>query len=306
MRIAVIGTLWLRTPPGKYGGTEEVVFNLVNELVNRGHDVTFFGPANAKVNARIVPTLEKPIRDMGINWNDERAIVFHVNHISAAFDKRREFDVIHMHLNKDHDYLSLPLASQSDTPWVFTCHFLLPSETQRNDRYRLLNKYKELPLISISDSQRAGLEWNFVSTVYNSLAINEFPYSSEADNYAVWLGRVSANKGTKEAILAAKEAGIMLYLMGAVDAAEPEMLAYYEDEVKPLIDSKQIVWLGEADLKMKVKYLSRARVMLNPISWREPFGLVMVESQAVGTPVIAFAEGAARELIKEGETGLEE
>lgn len=303
MRIAIIGTLWLRTPPGKYGGTEEVVFNLTNELVNRGHDVTFFGPANAKVKARIVTTLDRPIRDMGIDWNDERAMLYHLRHITKAFDKRKEFDIIHMHLNKDHDYVSLPLAAQSETPWITTCHFLLPSKTHRIDRYDLLTKYGELPYTSISDSQRSDLPMNFVATVYNSLAINEFPFSPEADDYFAWLGRVKFDKGTKEAILAAKKAHAKLYLMGAVDESDPDMLAYYENEVKPLVDGKQIIWLGEADLNMKVRYLSRAKAMLNPIHWREPFGLVMVEAQAVGTPVISFANGAAVELIDSGKTG---
>ncbi len=126
MRIAVIGTLWIQTPPGKYGGTEEVVYNLVNGLVERGHDVTFFGPASSQVNARIVSTLEKPIRDMGLDWNDSENINYHSMHVTAALDRQDEFDVIHMHLNRDHDFISLPLSVQSETPWVFTCHFPIP------------------------------------------------------------------------------------------------------------------------------------------------------------------------------------
>lgn len=304
MKVAVIGSIWLHTPPRQYGGTEEVIGNIVDGLVDKGHDVTFFGPKSSNVKGKIFPTLEKPTLEMGLNWTDNENIHYTILNITAALDRADEFDIIHMHLNKSHDYFSLPLAIYSKTPVVFTFHLLLPSPTHLIERYQVLSKYQKLPFTTISNSQRAGLPWNFVRTVYNSLNLANFPFSATTDDYFVWLGRVKQEKGTKEAILAAKKAGIKLFVMGAIEKNVPEQLAYYEKEIKPLCDGSQVVWLGEADFATKVKYLQRAKALLNPIQWEEPFGLVMAEAQAVGTPVIGFARGAAPELVVDGKTGF--
>lgn len=303
MKIGVVGTIWGNIPPKGYGGTEFVLYNLVNGLVKKGHDVTLFGPKTAKVNAKVIATVDKPLREDNVEWTNVAYILYH---ITEAFDRADVFDVLHVHLNKSQDYIALPLALHSKTPVVFTFHFKLPTKSDHKDRYLVLTKYGKLPFTSISDSQRGGLPVNFVKTVYNSLPIENFPFQEKPDDpgYFVWLGKVNPVKGTKEAILAAKKAGVRLYVIGAVERGVPEMLSYYEKEVKPLIDGKQIIWKSEVDVSEKTRLLGGARAFLNPILWEEPFGLVMVEAQAVGTPVISFRRGAAPELIIDGKTGF--
>lgn len=301
MKIGVIGTIWLNTPPTTYGGTEEVVDNLVNTLVDIGHDVTLFAPKTAKTKAKLFPTVDKPLYEQHIPWTNISQTLFH---ITEAFDHAGEFDILHVHLNLVQDYIALPLAALSPTPVLFTFHFLLPQEQTQPDRLQLLLKYKHLPFISISDSQRAGLPLNFVATVYNGISIDNYPFSSTSDDYFVWLGKVNPLKGTKQAIEVAKKAGVKLYVLGAVDKEDKDKLYYYEHEIKPLIDGKQIIWVGSVSIEEKAKFLGKAKALLNPIQWKEPFGLVMSESLAVGTPVIANAKGAATEIIQDGKTGF--
>lgn len=299
----MVGPIWMNIPPKYYGGTEDVVYNLINGLVQRHYEVTLFGPKTAKTKAKLHPTINKPLRENNIEWSD---LGYTILHLTEAFDHASEFDILHVHLNKVQDYLSLPLALYSKTPVVFTIHFKLPemSNRVRRDRHLVLKKYNKLPYISISDSQRKPIKLNFVKTVYNSIDMNRFPFSDRKGTYLVWLGKVTAFKGTKDAILAAKEAGIRIYVMGSVEKGVPEMLSYYTKEIKPLCDEKQVIWLGDVSHNEKTSILSGALAFLNPIQWEEPFGLVMVESQAVGTPVISYSRGAAPELIKDGKTGF--
>lgn len=301
MKVAVVGSLWLDTPPKGYGGTEEVIGNIVNGLVDKGHDVTFFGPKTSTVKSKIFTTVGKPLREQNVEWTNVTYILYH---LTEVFDHASEFDVIHMHLNKSQDYFSLPLAKCSKTPVVFTFHFMLPNLSYNVDRYRILEKYKSLPFTSISNSQRAGLPWNFVATVYNGIEVSKFPFQEKTEDYFVWLGKVNPVKGTREAIVAAKRAGVKLYVLGAIDLGVPKLLEYYNEAVKPLIDNKNIVWVGEVNMEEKARILGKAKAFLNPIQWEEPFGLVMTESQAVGTPVISFKRGAAPELIIDGKTGF--
>ena len=312
MKIGIIGPIWYNIPPSKYGGTESVVYNLTNGLSKRGHEVTLFGPDTSKVEAKLHGTIKKPVFEMGMDWNNN--ITAQMYHVTEAFDRVEEFDIIHMHLNKSHDYLSLSLAVSSNTPVVFTLHFPIPlirevkmkgaHSYNREDRLIMLDKYRKLPFTTISDAQQRPLAMNFIRTVYNSFEIDEYQFTPQGEDYFVWLGRVQRTKGTKEAILAAKEAGVNLKLLGALDTSMASYMEYYENEVKPLIDGKQIEWLGEADMKMKNEIVGKAKGLLNPIQWEEPFGLVMAESQAMGTPVISLDRGAAGELIEDGVTGF--
>lgn len=303
MKIGVVGPIWLNIPARAYGGTEEVVYNLVNGLVDKGHDVTLFGPGTAKTKAKLVPTFEKPLLESEIGWNDYAAINYHMHHYLEAFKQAEKFDVLHIHLNKNHDYESLPMAVQSRTPVIFTLHFPAPTPTYRPEKYMILSQFKHLPFTSISNAARSGNKWNFIRTIYNSIRLEQFTYSETADDYFAWLGKALPIKGLKEAILAAQKAKVKLKIMAAIDTNNPTSITYFKNEVKPLIDGKMIEYLGEANMEKKVKVLRRAKAMLNPILWPEPFGLVMAESQAVGTPVISFDKGAASELIKDGKTG---
>ncbi len=308
MKIGIVGSIWLNTPPKKYGGTEDVIYNLVNGLTVHGHEVVLFGPGTSKVKAKVFPTVKKPLRDMGVEWKNSNYPLFH---ITEAFDRAEskvggpdEFDILHVHLNKSSDYIGLPLALASKTPVLFTLHFQLPDKKIKADRYIILNKYRALPFTTISNAQRKPLVLNYLATVYNSLDLRKFPFSELPGTYLTWLGKINPLKGTREAILAARRAGIKIYIMGAVDKGVPEMLSYYENEVKPLLDDKHAVWLGEVSHNEKTSILSGAKALLNPIQWEEPFGLVMVEAQAAGTPVISFNRGAAPEVIADGKTGF--
>jgi glycosyltransferase involved in cell wall biosynthesis len=301
MKVGIIGTLWQNTPPEQYGGTEVVVANLIDGLVDKGHDVTFFGPATAKVKCKIIPTVDKPLREKNVEWANTAFTLFH---LTEAFDRASDFDIIHMQLNKSQDYISLPLAMLSKTPVLFTLHFKLPNEIQHPGRHRVLVKYKELPYTSISDSQRAPIPLNFISTVYNSLKLTDYTFNDKPEDYFVWLGKINPVKGTKEAIVAAKMANVKLILMGATDPGVPEYMQYFEKDVIPLVDNKQIILKTNVSLEEKVAVLSKAKGLLNPIIWEEPFGLVMAEAQATGTPVIAFRRGAAPEVIVDGKTGF--
>lgn len=301
MKVGVVGTLWFNIPPKGYGGTEEVVCNLVNGLVEKGHDVTLFAPATARVKAKLFSTVSKPLSELDVGWDNVAYTLFHM---AQAFDAASNFDILHIHLNKAQDYIALILAEHSKTPVLFTPHFVLPGLRNKKDRHLLLEKYKNLPFTSISDSQRKEKDFNFVKTVYNGLDLKKFPFFKESEEFFVWLGRVYPVKGAREAVLAAKKAKVKLLLAGHIDSFNKESVEYFKKEVKPLIDGKKIIWVGEVGPKERVELLGKAKGFLNPILWEEPFGLVMAESQAFGTPVISFKRGSASELIIDGKTGF--
>lgn len=291
----------MATPPTKYGGTEQVIANLCHGLTKKGHEVTLFAPANSTVDAKLFPTVSLPLRDQNIPWSE---ISYNLYHIATAFEQQGSFDVLHMHLNKNQDYMSLPLATYATTPILFTPHFKIPSPEYKPDRYALLQKYKHFPFTSISNAQRSPNYLNFIQTAYNSIRIEDYPFVARPDDYYVWLGKIIPTKGTKEAILIAKKAGVKLYVLGAIEAGTPEGIQYFTEEIKPLIDNKQIVFYENVGLPEKAVLLGNAKAFLNPIQWDEPFGLVMLEAQATGTPVIAINRGAAPELIVDGKTGF--
>lgn len=302
MKIAIAATIWIDIPPKKYGGTEAVIHNLANSLSDKGHSVTVFAPQTTKVSAKIYPTLEKPLLNMGIGFDDYSSINYHLYHYLEVFRNAADFDLIHIHLNKNHDYISLPLAMHSRTPVLFTLHFPAPTSIYRPEKYLILNKFRYMPYTSISDAARSGNDWNFIKTVYNSINIKQFPYSSASGDYFAWIGKALPIKGLREAIKIAKMANVKLKIMAAIDNDNLVSKDYF-DSIKPEIDGKQIEYLGEADLELKTRVLGKAKAFLNPIQWPEPFGLVMAESLAVGTPVIVLNKGAAPELVVNGKTG---
>lgn len=305
MKIGVVSPIWMRIPPEKYGGTESVVYALTDGLVGKGHRVTLFAPkSTASLAATLFPTVEAPLIESGIGWNDQKAFNNHLQHYITAFQHVEDFDVLHIHLNKMHDNPALLLALHSKTPVLFTFHYPAPTPTYRPEKYIIQSLFPHFPYTSISNAARSGQQWNFIKTVYNAVDIKQFPFSNSTDDYFAWLGKILQIKGLKESIQVALKAGVQLKIMGAIDTNLPESVAYFENEVKPLIDGKQIIFLGEADLKMKTEVFGKAKAFINALQWPEPFGLVMAEAQAVGTPVIALNKGAAGELIVHGKTGF--
>lgn len=302
MKIAQVGSLWENTPPPLYGGTERIVSFLTEGLVARGHEVTLFAAGTSHTKAKLVSVYPRPLFRDHIAWTN---LMYPLLHITEAFDHADEFDIIHIHLNKSSDYLALPLAQPMKQKVVFTLHFPYPASQNRIDRHAVLQKYNDLNYVSISNSQRkGGRNLNWVATVYNGIDLSPFTFHLKPQDYLLWLGKFNPDKGTKEAIEAAKKAGRKILIAGAIDNLEGADFVYWEKEVKPLIDGKTVVFVGEVDDAEKNKLCGEAYAFLNPIKWNEPFGLVMVEAMAAGCPVISFAQGAAPELIRDGETGF--
>ena len=172
MKIAIAGTIWLNTPPDNYGGTEHVIYNLANALVKKEHEVTFFGPATAKIAAKIIPTVPRPLREMNIPWVNMTYTLFH---LTEVFDRAKEFDIVHIHLNKSQDYMALPFSFYTNSPTLFTLHFPTPNASYKQGGHKILQKYAHLPFNSISKFQQEK-ELNFVANVYNSIAIQDYPF----------------------------------------------------------------------------------------------------------------------------------
>jgi glycosyltransferase involved in cell wall biosynthesis len=293
MRIAQIAPLWERVPPPAYGGTELIVSLLTDELVRRGHEVTLFATGDSQTIAKLEPGSPKPLRALEITHQD--AVVYDQMQLSKVFGQSQEFDVIHSHI----DFPALPYASLTKTPVVHTIHGIFtPLVEQMFIRHRQQN------FVSISNSQRRPeLGLNYVATVYNAIAVDRFEFYPEPEQppYLAFLGRISPEKGPQVAIEIAKRTGWHLKMAGKID---PVDRAFFEQEVAPLIDGKQIEFLGEANHTQKNKLMGNATATLFSITWQEPFGLVMPESMACGTPVIAMAMGSAPELIVQGKTGF--
>ncbi|MBU4338856.1 glycosyltransferase family 4 protein [Patescibacteria group bacterium] len=303
LRIAQIGTIWETTPPPLYGGTERIVYNLTEELVRRGHDVTLFATGDSKTSGKLESVYPRALYRDGIPWTNP---LYPLLHITNAFDKADQYDIIHTHLNTRQDYVALAFANWVKTPVVITIHFVMPGENDpaKQDRLLLLKKYKKNNFVTISKAQQTLGFLNYAGVVYNGLDFSEFKFNPNPENYIAWLGRFCHDKGTYEAIQVAKKIGMKLVMGGKIDWANEEYLKYYNEKVKPEIDGKQIVYLGELGDKGKIELFRNAKAVLNPINWNEPFGLVTIEAMACGAPVIAFDNGPAREQIIEGKTGF--
>lgn len=302
LRIAQIGTIWEKTPPKLYGGTERVVHDLTEQLVDRGHKVTLFATGDSITSAKLDSSTPKALYRTGVPWSN---FLYPLYHISRVFERAREFDVIHMHINQRQDYVSLPMAGLVKTPTIFTLHFELPlkSDKSKEDRYKLLSKYRHRHFVSISHAQRTLKFLNYAGTVHNGLDLDHYQEGAGGD-YVVWLGRICHDKGTREAIEAAKKSGTPIILAGRIDLFNPEYVKYYKTKIEPLIDGRRVKYIGEVDDKQKQALFAKAKALLHPINWNEPFGLAVIEAMAVGTPVIAFNRGPVREQIMNGKTGF--
>jgi len=305
LRIAQVAPLWFPIPPKKYGGVERIVHYLTEGLVKKGHNVTLFASGDSKTKAKLVPgwpqSLNKEkIKGKPISWKNS---VFPLLNISQAFEQAHKFDIIHIHENKL--CLSNFFTSFIKTPVVITIHDEFPTPEFKS-RWALFTKYKKNNYISISKShQKLGkkIGINFVDNIYNGIDFSLFKFNKNKGEHLTWLGRSAAKKGAEEAIIIAKKAKEKLLLAGRIDVNSPVSLEYYRNHMKPYFN-KNIKYIGEVNDSQKNKFLGNAKALLYPISWEEPFGLVMAEALACGTPVIVFDRGSAREVIKDGKTGF--
>ncbi len=291
MKIAQIAPLWERVPPPAYGGIELVVGLLTDELVARGHDVTLFASGDSITSAKLESIHPQALR---LDATIKEYGIYEMLQLAQVYERAEEFDLIHSHMG----CAALPYSRLTKTPTVHTLHGVFTPDNEKMFSYA-----KAQPYVSISNAQREErLGLNHVATVYNSVDVSMHHFFPTPDEpaYLAFLGRMSPEKGPHHAIEIAKATGLPLKMAGKVDPVDTD---YFEQQVKPHIDGVQIQFLGEADHYMKNDLMGRAIATLFPITWREPFGLVTIESMAAGTPVIAMNLGSIPEIIVDGVNG---
>jgi glycosyltransferase involved in cell wall biosynthesis len=300
VRIAQVAPPLESVPPKRYGGTERVIHSLTEELVRRGHDVTLFASGDSSTSARLEPVVERAI------WHQPRYrdhLPFLIAELQTVLDRADEFDVIHSHL----DYLAFPFARVSATPWVHTLH----GRMDLPEYQQLYRKFHDSKVVSISNNQRRPVPFaNWVATVYNGIAVDEYPFEPMAGGYLAFVGRIAPEKNLHLAIDVALKAEVPLKIAArmplphAVNPNDGDDWSYYEQRIKPHLNQPLIEYVGEVDEAQKRALLRNAAALINPVNWPEPFGLVMAEALACGTPVIAKRAGSVPEIVDDGVTGF--
>jgi glycosyltransferase involved in cell wall biosynthesis len=291
MRIAQVAPLVESVPPKHYGGTERIVSYLTEELVRDGHDVTLFASGDSVTQARLIAGCARSLR------LDKRCVDYMAHHLvmlDRMFQHAHEFDVVHFHI----DYLHFPFVVRSSVPHVTTLHGRLDMP----DLAPLYEQFRDMPVISISNAQREPLPWaNWRGTIYHGLPENLFQFRPNRGSYLAFLGRIAPEKRVDRAIEIAKRAGMPLKIAAKVDRADKR---YFKRVIEPLLQGSFVEWIGEISDEQKGEFLGNAYALLFPIDWPEPFGLVMIEAMACGTPVIAYDDGSVPEVLEEGRTGF--
>ena len=291
MKIAQVAPLFESVPPKLYGGTERVVSNLTEALVSLGHDVTLFASGDSKTNAKLVATVDESLR---LNPKCVDPLAHHIVQLQEVMERANEFDIIHFHT----DYIHFPFSEHLKIPHVTTLHGRLDIP----DLQPVYNKFQEQPLVSISNDQRKPLpQGGFVDTVYHGLPASLHQPGDGNGGYLAFLGRISPEKGLVRAIEIALAFNMKLKIAAKIDKADEY---YYEKEIKHLLEHPLIEYVGEINEEEKCFFLGKAYAFLFPINWAEPFGMVLIESMACGTPVIAHPMGSVPEIIEPGKSGF--
>lgn len=292
MRIAQVSPLYESVPPQLYGGTERVVSYLTEELVCQGHDVTLFASGDSSTSATLRALCDRSLRLKG--GAHIGGLAQHLYLIEKVIQEAGNFDIIHFHL----DYLPFSLIRRYALPAVTTLHGRLDIP----DLYPLFREFDDMNLISISNAQRAPMPWaSWLETVHHGLPGNLYQPNEQPGEYLAFLGRISPEKRVDRAIAIAKRVGIPLRIAAKVDVSDQE---YFDCEIRPLLDDPLVEFIGEIGETEKAEFLRNAIALLFPIDWPEPFGLVMIEAMACGTPVIAFRGGSVIEIIENGINGF--
>jgi glycosyltransferase involved in cell wall biosynthesis len=292
MRIAQVAPLFESVPPSLYGGTERVVSYLTEQLVALGHDVTLFASGDSRTSARLVPCVPRALR---VDTNVRESLPHQVLQLERVRQQAHQFDIIHSHV----DYLHFPLSRGLRLPMLTTMHGRLDLP----DHVPLFREFAEMALSSISMAQRRPLPFlNWVGNVPHGLPINLLrPMPVAERSYLAFLGRICPEKRPDLAIRIAEAAKLPLRIAAKVDRVD---IAYFEDHIRPLLSSPLVAFTGEIGDSDKGPFLGHAKALLFPIDWPEPFGLVMIEAMACGTPVIALRRGSVAEVIEHGLTGF--
>jgi glycosyltransferase involved in cell wall biosynthesis len=292
LQIAMVSTPWFEVPPKGYGGIESVCHVLAEGLTSRGHDVALIGAGTDHDSAGFIPTFTEPADGLGTG---ESVTVEGIHALRATryISDMERVDVVH-----DHSVLGPALADRHGAPTVVTAHG--PIEGTVGDLFRLFPR--NVAPVAISDSQRsAAPDVPWVSTIHHGIDVEEIPFREDKEDFLLFLGRMDPTKGPHVAIDAAREAGSRLVM--AAKCSDPHEKAFFEETVEPRL-GPDVEWLGEADEDTKRELLARARALLFPIDWEEPFGLVMIEAMAAGTPVLAFRRGSVPEVVVDEITGV--
>ncbi len=290
MKIAQVAPLYESVPPKYYGGTERVVSYLTEELVKLGHDITLFASGDSVTQATLVSACQQSLR-LDKACIDQMA--HNIYQLELVFRESSNFDIVHFHI----DYLHYPLTRRQGITGVTTLHGRLDIP----DLEPLYREFREMPVVSISDSQRAPLPWiNWQATVYHGLPEDLYTFREVPGRYLAFLGRISPEKRVDRAIEIAQRLGINIKIAAKVD---PVDRAYFEETIRPMLDDSLVEYIEEIGEDQKDEFLGSALALLFPIDWPEPFGLVMVEAMACGTPVIAYRGGSVPEVIEHGVNG---
>jgi len=291
MRIAQVAPLYESVPPKLYGGTERVVSYLTEELIRQGHEVTLFASGDSLTEARLVSGCKQSLR-LAPGCVDP--LPHHILLIERVLDEKENFDLIHFHI----DYLHFPRTQSEDVATLTTLHGRLDIP----DLAPLYQRFRDVPVVSISDSQREPLPWlNWQRTVYHGLPAKSLNFQPATGKYLAFLGRISPEKGVDHAIAIARRAGIELKIAAKIDRVDQ---TYFDAVIKPLLDGPGVEFVGEISHSEKSEFLGGALALLTPVQWPEPFGLVMIEAMACGTPVIGFPRGSVPELVESGVNGF--
>lgn len=286
-------------PPKMYGGTERIVYTLAEEWVKMGHDVTLFASGDSQTSARLVPATPRAIRMLKEARNPTTRQALNLDALANALQYIREgtYDIIHNHFG----WQTLLFNAFLDLPMVTTLHGTLDKHIVPTE-HKMHNYFRWAPFVSISNSQRRhSPKLNYVATIYHGIHAEDFAFNDKPEDYLLFLGRIHPQKGPVHAIKIAKATGQKLLIAAKTDPSEFD---YLRNRVRPLIDGKQIVWIGEVGHEEKVRLLKNARALLSPLQWDEPFGIVNLESMACGTPVVTMRRGSMPEIIEDGKTGF--
>lgn len=299
MRVALVAPLFENVPPKNYGGTERVVYFMVEELVRLGHSVTLYATRGSQTSAKLIECSSSTLRDLGIGTGDDECVDPYTSQLKLAFSGIQEHDIVHVHHGTYPFHIEALKANQT-VPVVWTDH----NAVHNDGKPEIFNSLAKLGigLTALSDSHKSTVPGaNWLDTVHHGLPANMLTPSGGEPTYLAFLGRISPEKGITTAVRISEAGGFELKVAAKVDKVN---LDFYENEVKPLFEQSNVDFIGEICEKEKGPFLSGAIALIFPISWQEPFGLVMIEAMACGCPVIAFRMGSVAEIIEDGVTGF--